>query len=162
MKFWLLKLNLACRQACRWHMDTRRQRQVTEKSINHHGFRSIFSHLSHRNFLHDPQVWLEKWRPVNVTQGRRKAGTSYIHVGYTYLQRHRCNRSKQGFVQRQHLAIKINVSCIYLTHCNLNSLWPIDATWRQRSGSTLDQVMACCLTAPSHYPHQCWPIISKV
>ena len=33
----------------------------------------------------------------------------------------------------------------------LNSLRPSDAIWRQRSGSTLDQVMACCLTAPSHY-----------
>ena len=43
-----------------------------------------------------------------------------------------------------------------------NSLWPSDAIWRQRSGSTLAQVMACCLTAPSHYLTQCWLIISKV
>ena len=28
--------------------------------------------------------------------------------------------------------------------------------------STLVQVMACCLTAPSHYLNQCWLIISKV
>ena len=44
----------------------------------------------------------------------------------------------------------------------VNSLGPSDAIWRQRSGSTLAQVMACCLTAPSHYLHQCWLIISKV
>ena len=44
----------------------------------------------------------------------------------------------------------------------LNSLWPSDAIWRQRSGSTLAQVMACCLTAPSHYLNLCWFIISKV
>ena len=37
---------------------------------------------------------------------------------------------------------------------NLNSLWPSDAIWRQRSGSTLAQVMACCLTAASHYLNQ--------
>ena len=43
-----------------------------------------------------------------------------------------------------------------------NSLWPSDAIWRQRSGSILAQVMACCLTAPSHYLNQCWLIISKV
>ena len=68
-----------------------------------------------------------------------------------------------------------------LTHCNLftqtknhawhtqvswrgwlNSLWPRDVIWRHRSGSTLVQVMACCLTAPSHYLNQCWLIISKV
>ena len=34
--------------------------------------------------------------------------------------------------------------------------------WRQRSGSTLAQVMACCLTASSHYLKQYWLIISKV
>ena len=43
-----------------------------------------------------------------------------------------------------------------------NSLRPRDTIWRHRSRSTLDQVMACCLTAPSHYLNQCWLIISKV
>ena len=42
----------------------------------------------------------------------------------------------------------------------INSLWPSDTIWRQRSASTLAQVMACCLTAPSHYLNQCWLIIS--
>ena len=46
-------------------------------------------------------------------------------------------------------------------HC-FNSLGPSDAIWRQRSGSTLAQVMACCLKALSHYINQCWLIISKV
>ena len=45
---------------------------------------------------------------------------------------------------------------------SFNWLWPNDAIWRQRSGSTLAQVMACCLTAPSHCLNQCWLIISKV
>ena len=44
---------------------------------------------------------------------------------------------------------------------NLNSLWPSDTICRHKSGSTLVQVMACCLTAPSHYLNQCWLIISK-
>ena len=44
----------------------------------------------------------------------------------------------------------------------INSLWPSDAIWRHKSRSTLAQVMACCLTAPSHYLNQCWLIISKV
>ena len=39
-----------------------------------------------------------------------------------------------------------------------DSLTPSDAIWRQRSGSPLAQVMACCLTAPSHYLNQCWLI----
>ena len=46
-----------------------------------------------------------------------------------------------------------------------NSFWSSDAIWRHRSGSTLTQVMACCLTvltAPSHYLNQCWLVISEV
>ena len=51
-----------------------------------------------------------------------------------------------------------------------NSLWPSGILWWHRSGSTLAQVMACCLTAsmaccltaPSHYLNQFWLIISKV
>ena len=34
-----------------------------------------------------------------------------------------------------------------ITHCG-----PV---WGHKSGSTLDQIMACCLTAPSHYLNQC-------
>ena len=44
----------------------------------------------------------------------------------------------------------------------LNPLWPSAAIRRHKSGSTLAQVMACCLTAPSHYLNQCWLIIIKV
>ena len=39
---------------------------------------------------------------------------------------------------------------------------PSDVIWRHRSGSTLTQVMACCLTAPSHYLNQFGLIISEV
>ena len=38
----------------------------------------------------------------------------------------------------------------------VNSLWPSDAIWQQGSRSTVVQVVACCLTAPSHYLNQCW------
>ena len=44
----------------------------------------------------------------------------------------------------------------------INSLWPSDAIWRYRAESTLAQVMACCLTASSHYLKQCWLIITEV
>ena len=43
-----------------------------------------------------------------------------------------------------------------------NSFWPRDTIWRHRSKSTLVQVMACCLTAPSHYMNQWWLIINNV
>ena len=42
----------------------------------------------------------------------------------------------------------------------VNSLWPSDAIWWHRSGSTLVQEMAWCLTAPSHFLNQCWLLIS--
>ena len=41
-----------------------------------------------------------------------------------------------------------------LTHCGL--VMP----YGNISGSTLVQVMACCLAAPSHYMNQCWLVIS--
>ena len=44
----------------------------------------------------------------------------------------------------------------------VNSLLLSDAKWQHRSGSTLAQVMACCLKAPSHYLNQCWHIICRV
>ena len=50
----------------------------------------------------------------------------------------------------------------FWTPTPMNSLWPRGTIWRQRSGSTLVQVMACCLTAPSHYLNHCWFIINKV
>ena len=49
-----------------------------------------------------------------------------------------------------------------LTFSLVNSLRPSDAIWRQWSWTTLAQVMACCLTAPSHYLNQCWLIIRGV
>ena len=45
---------------------------------------------------------------------------------------------------------------------SLYSLRPSDVIWRQRSGSTLAQGMACCLMAPGHYLNQCGLIISEV
>ena len=52
-------------------------------------------------------------------------------------------------------------NALYHVRISLNSLGPSNAIWQQRSGSTLAQVMACCLTAPSHYLNQSWFFISK-
>ena len=50
----------------------------------------------------------------------------------------------------------------FLHKCHVNSLWPNDTMWRHKSGPTVAPASACCLTAPSHYLGQGWPIISKV
>ena len=56
----------------------------------------------------------------------------------------------------------IIVACVSISVLGfiIDSLRPSDAIWRQRSWTTLVQVMACCLTAPSHHLNQCWLIIS--
>ena len=56
----------------------------------------------------------------------------------------------------------IDAVTMYRTQININSLWSRWAIWKHRSWSTLMQVMACCLTAPSHYPNQCDIAISEV
>ena len=54
--------------------------------------------------------------------------------------------------KRFNCAHELGVTRLSLCHVDyLNSLWPIDVIWRQGSRSTLAQIMACCLTAPSHY-----------
>ena len=40
--------------------------------------------------------------------------------------------------------------------------WPSFWVWWQKTGSTLTQVMACCLMATSHYLNQWWLIIKEV
>ena len=44
----------------------------------------------------------------------------------------------------------------------LSKMKCVNVIWWYRSGSTLAQVMACCLTAPSHYLNQCWFLMSEV
>ena len=43
-----------------------------------------------------------------------------------------------------------------------NSSLPGYAIRRHRSGPTLAQVMACCLTGPSHYLNRCWLPINNI
>ena len=40
----------------------------------------------------------------------------------------------------------------------VNSLWFTDTKWQHRFWSTVAQVIAWCLMAPSHYLNQCWLI----
>ena len=44
----------------------------------------------------------------------------------------------------------------------VNSLWGSNTIWQIWSESTLAQVMACCLTTPSHYLNQCWLITISI
>ena len=48
------------------------------------------------------------------------------------------------------------------TYMIINSVWSSGAIWRHGSESALAQVMACCLTAPSHYLNQYWLTINDI
>ena len=48
------------------------------------------------------------------------------------------------------------------TQACTNSLWPCDAICRHKTGSILDQVMACCLRVPSHYINQYSLLIDEI
>ena len=76
--------------------------------------------------------------------------------------RGQCVKDLAGSYSLEHSIYEIiPVSHHTLVYYVFKSMWPSDATGRHRTGSTLAQVMACCLTAPSHYLNQCWLIISK-
>ena len=61
----------------------------------------------------------------------------------------------KGFPDRDRGATEASLATASVC-CLVDSLWPSDTIWRRRSRSALVQVMACCLTAPSHYLNQCW------
>ena len=103
------------------------------------------------------QCWLIVWR----TTGNRFQGNQNTTIQKILFQNVICRMaaillSSQCVNSNQHMA-QITVHGPH----TVNSLWPSDAIWQHKSGSTLAQVMACCLTAPSHYLNQCWLLISK-
>ena len=61
------------------------------------------------------------------------------------------------------LVNKLPEMCIWHTVylINFNSLWLMMPYGIMELKSALVRVMAWCLTAPSHYPNQCWLIISS-
>ena len=104
-----------------------------------------------RNFHHRLHQKLSKWQlSVQLTMK-----TSIIKM--TTLPFQCSNEVSVGATLQNNISIYRELILNWF-----NSLWPSDAMWRHRSGSTLAQVMACCLTAPSHYLNQCWLMISEV
>ena len=82
----------------------------------------------------DSSVWSEGWSIMYGNHKRSLLSTWYhdslVIIPYVYIY-HVCKPIQYHF----------------------NSFWPCDIIWRHRSMSTLAQVMACCLTAPSHSSH---------
>ena len=72
----------------------------------------------------------------------------------TYLRHCLTIQAITGHLLKMSLPSISQAILITFASCILNSLWPSNAILRRRSGSTLVHVMACCLTAPSHYRNQ--------
>ena len=57
------------------------------------------------------------------------------------------------------LSIAVLCGQLDLRKSVIKTLWPADIIWQLQCGSTLTQVITCCLMAPSHCLNQCWLII---
>ena len=96
------------------------------------------------------------------------AGIYRNDIGNYYL-KHWNNQSLPTILMLDHTEMRVNiktrylclVSCLSTPEHDINSLWPSDALWWHSTGPTLARVMACFLTAPSHYLNQCWLIVNK-
>ena len=152
----LCKLYLACTLTChRFHL---KPRNLTCILVNSQLILKIWViHptcfcLNHEAAL----IWLMAWCFIGTKPSAKPVFTQLI--GAEML--HKSENSEVWCLPRIliHLQISLVNSDPYrfswcnLIHCDLSS----DTICRQRSGSTLAEVMAWCLVAPSHYPNQCW------
>ena len=64
-------------------------------------------------------------------------------------------------IKRPEEEVQIFMVFFFVFFSQVNSLLNYSISWHE-SGSTLAQVMAWCLTAPSHNLNQCWLLISGV
>ena len=111
-------------------------------------------HIMLQTFGHQLYIYIYIYIPVQ----KLKQVFSKLHFA-THDFKERCDLA---MVSRKVHGIARDSDFWIVKQTALNPLWPNDAIWRHRSGSTLAQVMACCLTAPSHYLNQFWLIISKI
>ena len=144
-------------------------RQHTVSSGN--GSAVIYREIS--SFILDHAIWSKKTCQTLLKMSRCRAIKStfcmvIIKHRYDDMSRHSTHQALVS--QTQGTEIKLiwplktprNKNILYVTQYLFNSLWTSDTIWRHKSGSTLAQVMACCLTAPSHYLNQSWLVIGKV
>ena len=85
------------------------------------------------------------------------------HPQWILWQSHESNFHGNTYSWYQSVSLKITLLKL-LPHqpVVIKTHWGLVTPFGDRSGSALAQVVACCLTAPSHYLNQCWFIISKV
>ena len=124
-----------------------------------------------RHFLYSHELLQIKQCPCNSLCVEKKHARKYFHIFYTYGTFRNWCYQKISILSLWFTKVSCIDTCnsdkigMLLLHFMLymfNSLGPSEAIWWHRSGSTLAQVMACCLTAPSHCLNQRWLMISEV
>ena len=99
------------------------------------------------------KLWYDQNQTKHITTMSILGGILHIFHGHRHTaNRRRCFTNVFEFY---------NIQWTILLY-SINSFCPGDAIRRHGTRSTLAQVMACCLTAPSHYLNQCWLIIGDV
>ena len=106
----------------------------------------LFSGECHKTSLMKSQNWFSQWLGAI-----RQQAISWTNVDPDLC----CHMALLGNNSFSYYKLQFGAAT-ELTHWGL--VMPIR---RQRSGSTLAQVMVWCLMAPRHYLNQCWLIISK-
>ena len=110
----------------------------------------ILGHCTRLNF--GPQHWNSRWEAMlSKSLGIQKPWVSCYQT---------CMWSLIIYLSRLGKLTGGATEPYGVSNTNLNSLRPSDTICHRRSRWTLVQVMACCLTAPSHYLNQCWLIVS--
>ena len=104
--------------------------------------------------------WRKKrwYKEVQLYMGEEKVNGQYRVSGYFHKMWLRAVDGDNEICQTHCWLVSWLREKYWLWITCLNSLEPSDAMWWQKTGSTLAQVMACCLTASSHYLNQCWLI----
>ena len=96
----------------------------------------------------------EDWRLVG-TSGHGDKSSPSLYLDQCQLIIHSANKIRTClFIQNMfwgYIGIWLWVSEWETRKYKFDLLWPGEAIWHHRPGSTLDQVMTLCLMAPSHY-----------
>ena len=138
----------------KWHLSTQLYMLLSSD------YWPVLSYKCHDNTT-CPRSNFSKFLPLRDGRTKLKvelwATSHYLNQCWLIIRCALWHLSESKFISPQ----KLNLWHVFGDYV-FNSLWPSDAIWRQGSKSALVQVMACCLTAPSHYLNQCWLIITKV
>ena len=131
----------------------------TGTNIDFFAFLSIWHFQEHMSHVHRTQVrrrWRYSWNCFEWIAENIYVGTD-IFSKCIYLTDNifKCIFIKQTIMPYWNLSLKVQLT---INQYLINSLWPRYFIWWYTSWSTWVQVMACCLSAPSHYLNQCWLI----